>query len=318
MITLDKIITLDASGANKLDIFFLADNTGSMGGVIINNVKAQAAGILSTLQGTYSDINFGVGRYVGDPAEGSGENYLLQQAITSNDAAATAAINNWFASGDGDFPEGNFDALEHVASDAGTGWRAGTQRLVVYFGDAPSHTETTTEAQAIAALTAENIIAMPMNNGPDNNGLDGCYGSECNQADDIANGTGGISTNNTSGLSSADLAARIISVIGTISWSVDLDFLASYAGTGLGIDFTCTDALGCNDVAGGESRSFQVKIIGNTAGVYDFDVSARGVSTFEHDHIVVGDGSSVPEPGSLAIMSLGLGALAWSRRRKAI
>ena len=59
-ITIHKTITLSESGANLVDLFFLADNTGSMGG-IVNNAKNGASAILSNVP-TGADYNFGVGR----------------------------------------------------------------------------------------------------------------------------------------------------------------------------------------------------------------------------------------------------------------
>src|SRR5215472_12011986 len=55
--------------AQKVDVYFLADNTGSMGPAIAN-VKAGASAILNTLAGIVPDIQFGVGHYhdFGDPS----------------------------------------------------------------------------------------------------------------------------------------------------------------------------------------------------------------------------------------------------------
>src|SRR4051794_16357686 len=62
-ITIHKTVTLAPSGANLVDLFFLADNTGSMGSVIANAQSGSAA-ILGGLPGGVS-YNFGVGRYLG-------------------------------------------------------------------------------------------------------------------------------------------------------------------------------------------------------------------------------------------------------------
>ncbi|HSS78808.1 MAG TPA: vWA domain-containing protein [Thermoanaerobaculia bacterium] len=124
--------------AQKVDVYFLADNTGSMTGAI-NSVKAGASTILSTLS-LVPDIQFGVGNYrdfkdsILVPTLPAFQNQL---AINANQAAVTAAINGWTASEGGDTPEAALFALDQLASVGG--WRPGSLRFIVWFGDAPSH-----------------------------------------------------------------------------------------------------------------------------------------------------------------------------------
>ena len=67
--SLVETITETTTGApEKLDVLFLADNTGSMGGAI-SNVQSNASSLLATLSETYDDIQFGVALYNGDPTE---------------------------------------------------------------------------------------------------------------------------------------------------------------------------------------------------------------------------------------------------------
>ena len=65
----------ETRGSRKLDVVFLADNTGSMGGVIAS-VQAKASSILSQMAGDNPrfhplDVRFAVANYLHDPSEGS-------------------------------------------------------------------------------------------------------------------------------------------------------------------------------------------------------------------------------------------------------
>jgi hypothetical protein len=317
-ITIHKTITIDEGGANKVDLYFLADNTGSMGGTI-NQAKSGASDILGAVPtGTY----FGVGNYQGDCSEGgypagctTSTIYYgtgVNTPLTSSAAAAQTGINEWFAGYGGDYPEAGFDSLRVVAED--TAWRTGSERLIVWFGDAPSHTESTDMAGAISALNAAGATVIAFNNTSAGNGLDGSYGSDSNQASTIAAATGGSITNNFLSLTGQDFIDAVNDAISTATSSLDLVFGTSYMGSGLSFSFTCTDALGCMDVGGGESRTFDVTITALSDGDYTFDVFAAGVDAAELDHIIVGSGgsSTVPEPGTLAL--LGLGLLGFVRR----
>lgn len=123
--------------APTLDVYFLADTTGSMGSALAN-VRANAASIIGDLEATGSDIAYGAGDYKDFPNEA----YAFQNAASISDdagAAAQGAISHWTASGGGDGSEGQFFALHELATEASIGWRTGASRVVVWFGDAPGH-----------------------------------------------------------------------------------------------------------------------------------------------------------------------------------
>lgn len=343
-VTVSKTVTTDAIGASKVDVFFLTDDTGSMGGPI-NNVKTTAAALLTALQGTYTDIAFGVGSYDGDPREGvpiaspPAANltaaYSRQSMITTDTTQVEAAINTWAAGGGGDSPEANFFALHQVATSGGftdglgttdnggagystglaTGWREGAARVIVWFGDIVSHTTTVSQDEAIAALTANGVTVVAMNSSGDNSGIDGS-----NQADSIVAATGGVIVNNFASVPIANIVDSIVGAIGDATSTLDLS-LAVQGGVpaGLNISFVCTSAEGCDDVAGGESRTFDMTITGLTPGDYDFTVIAPGVAgASERDLITVtaDGGGTVPEPGTLGLLAASLLGAGFARRRK--
>ena len=163
-VTITKTVTISAGTPTsaKVDVFFLADTTGSMGGAI-QSVKDGAAAIMAATSGL-GDVAYGVGEYkdVGDPFV-----YRLNQDITNDTAAVQTGINAWVASGGGDFPEGQLYALYQVANT--TSWRPGSTRILIWFGDAPGHDPAgptgVTEAQATAALIANTIKVLALDIG---------------------------------------------------------------------------------------------------------------------------------------------------------
>lgn len=304
--TVHKVVTVSAGRptTSLVDVFFLADTTGSMGGAIAS-VEASAATILANTSGL-GNVQYGVGEYkdVGDVFV-----YRLNQDITGNAAAVTAGINAWGASGGGDFPEANLFALKQVADT--TTWRAGSRRILTWFGDAPGHDPSAgvSEAQATAALQAQGIQVEA---------IDIADMNDTGQALRIANATGG---HYYSGIASGDVADAIEDAITTA--------FATY--NTVGLDLTevpagVTATLAPLGYAGVFDRSiertfeFDLTFTGVAPGTYDFNVYATvdgGRVATEGDRIVVRDTSSpVPEAGT-SLMLLGMGALSlFGIRRK--
>ena len=201
-------VTIPKDSKRKMDIYFLADTTGSMTS-ILNAVKAGANTILGTIDGLGHDLAYGVGNYrdFTDPAP---HPFQHQLNPTSNKVTAAAAINTWTAAGGGDLPEAQLFALKTLAQPPlGTiGWRPDSKRIIVWFGDAPGHDPSggATLASVIAGLTAENISVIAISVSPDQLNATG-------QATAITSATGGSFQ---SGINAANIVNTIITMINNL------------------------------------------------------------------------------------------------------
>ncbi len=156
------------------DIYFLCDTTASMGPVIAA-VQANADTILATIQASQPGAMFGVGNYRDYP--GTVPPFTNQLAMTGDASAVSTAIGVWAAGGGGDWPEGQFYALDRLADGTDIDWRTGPNKIVVWLGDAPAHDPVPnaatglgydiTEATVTAALVAAGIkvIAISWDSG---------------------------------------------------------------------------------------------------------------------------------------------------------
>ncbi|MEV6878505.1 Calx-beta domain-containing protein [Amycolatopsis sp. NPDC051128] len=166
------------------DLVLLADTTGSMGGAIAN-VRANANAITSDVLAVQPTAQFGVAEYKDFT---DAVPFKVNQGITADTAAVQAGTNQWVASGGGDTPEADLNALYELATGA-VAFRPDGTRIIAWFGDAPSHDPSGghTLAQTIAALQAANIRVVAVNVGA----LD-----YTGQASAIATATGGALLNN--------------------------------------------------------------------------------------------------------------------------
>jgi hypothetical protein len=316
-VTFHKTVTITETPTSaKVDVMFLTDATGSMSGTI-NSVRTNASSILSSVAGL-GDVAFSVGSY-----RDAGDAYVFrsEQNITTNQTAVQAALNTWTAGGGGDWEEADLYALQQSAEN--TAWRDGSTRILVWFGDAASHdpahptssaVDLVPQADAISALNAQNIHVQAINVASPGSyyNLD-TYG----QASAIAAATEGqyYSTFNSS------------AVVSEISSAIT-DVFASYSSVSLGVEgadnvtVTTTDPItGSFDRSATREFGFDVTVKGVTEGVDDFKINALvdgGIVATESDHFTVSGGStSVPEPGSMALLSIGLLSLAgYGIRRK--
>ncbi len=210
-----------------IDIYFLADTTGSMGGPIAT-IKAQASTIMTTVLLAAPNAQFGVGNYKDYPYDGYA--YQHQLSITADTGAVQTAINGWSGTGGYDLPEAQLYALDQIAN-VGVGWRLGTTKVLVWFGDNPGHDPVPiaatslgydiTEATATADLVNAGIkvIAISTTTGvgldADPTGLGGDYAAvysivedgSAGQGTNIAAATGGV---HLTGVTSEDIADAIL------------------------------------------------------------------------------------------------------------
>lgn len=131
-----------------VDVLFLFDLTGSMGGVLAS-AKAEAINIMADLQVNVTDIRFGSAShmdYVGfysypgyATTYGSGADYpwALGQDLTTNTSLVNGAINALSLGFGNDWPEDYTRALYEAGESVS--WGPTRLKLVVFFGDAEPH-----------------------------------------------------------------------------------------------------------------------------------------------------------------------------------
>jgi uncharacterized repeat protein (TIGR01451 family) len=157
------------------DIVFLSDSSGSMEEAL-SNVTANATSIMNTVNSAqpagataeFAAADYKDGRPGPEPEGCETDPYAfrLGQPLTTSLSSVQTAINNWSpASGGCDAEESQINALYQLATGA-VGFRSNSDRIVVWFGDAPGHNPDLghTLSEAIAALVAAHIrvIAVPV------------------------------------------------------------------------------------------------------------------------------------------------------------
>jgi hypothetical protein len=308
-VTVRKTVVVDtATTTALLDVMFLFDTTGSMGGEI-GAAKLKAADILTSLSG-FGSLATGTGWY-NDPST-----LGLMRNLTTNAVTGVADINAIpGATGGGDADElGVLGIIQATAAS----WRSGSNRFVIAFGDAAFKGN---NADAIAALNAVDatFIGVRFTGG----------GSEfSNDAGPISAATGGSVINATAtGDSIADaIIAGITTSFATYS-TVTVDDL----GGGLpliDVSTTCisaaaggscvgSDAVGAYTREAARSFVFDVTFTRLAAGDAAFDTFAlvdRGSVASEADRFGDGDGK-IPVPGTLLLLGIGFLGFALARRR---
>ncbi len=191
----------------KPDVVFLADATGSMGSAIAN-VRIGATNIMNQVRAAQADSQFAVASY---RDVGSSYVFRLEQAVTTSIPDAQLGINSWVAAQGGDTPEAQLNALTQLANGP-TGFRPGSSRIIVWFGDAPGHDPSlgATLATTIAALQGAGARVIAISTGA--NQLNGS-----GQAQAIASQTGGLLLN---GIDDNAVADAIVSALSNLPVTV--------------------------------------------------------------------------------------------------
>jgi Mg-chelatase subunit ChlD len=121
---------------NHVDLCFVIDTTGSMGGFI----QAAKQQLLNTIQllSTESNINLQIGlvEYRDHPPQDT--SFVTRiYPLTSNLKQMQNDINKLEANGGGDFPEAVYDGIQDAATKMI--WRTHSCRFILLVGDAPPH-----------------------------------------------------------------------------------------------------------------------------------------------------------------------------------
>jgi hypothetical protein len=134
------------------DVLFSFDCTASMGGVL-TTAESNAVSLVASLATTGVSFHFGVASFMDYPATynscgysntygdaTSGDYpYRLNQAMTTNIAAVTAAMSTLYIGYGVDGPEDYTRALYESYADPNVTWRSGAKRVMVNFGDSVPH-----------------------------------------------------------------------------------------------------------------------------------------------------------------------------------
>jgi hypothetical protein len=136
----------------KGDIIFSFDITGSMGNAI-NEVKTNASAIMDSVRALIPDTYFGVishqdypafydycgyAEAYGNPDVGDSP-YVLDQPLTGNLVAVHGAINGLTLGDGADGPESYARVLFEATEDDAVGWRSGSTKMVILWGDNVPH-----------------------------------------------------------------------------------------------------------------------------------------------------------------------------------
>ncbi|MFV0292144.1 MAG: vWA domain-containing protein, partial [Paracoccus sp. (in: a-proteobacteria)] len=274
-VTIEKTVVISEGKPTSapLDVMFLFDTTGSMGGEI-GQAKSSAGDIITGLAALgsaktgvayYDDVLRSRGGAAGTGACGTTEcGSISNLSFTATDT--TAAINGLSASGGGDFAEeGNMGVLDVVDNAS---WRPDSNRFIIALGDAPFKNPPSDETVE-TALTDKGVNLIGIN-----------YG-DTDFKDDIEDLGGTVFAG------SSDGGAILTDILNSISAAfseyneVTLSHFGN-AGPEIAVDVVCTgadDGVCVGDTASGDydrskerTFTFDVTFTRTAAGDKDFSI----------------------------------------------
>jgi len=170
-----------ATNINKVDVAFLMDTTGSMGGSITNLKSSLTTTIIPQLAAKIPSVGLAVVDYR-DFTDGAAV-LNVRQRITTDPKAAQAAVNLMTAGGGADIPEAQLAAMHHTLTGAANGvikaftppalhfggvaFRPGAVPVIVQITDADWHDPSgiATTANVTAEFKKNNVKFVGINTG---------------------------------------------------------------------------------------------------------------------------------------------------------
>jgi hypothetical protein len=158
---------------NKIDLLFICDVTGSMGG-FIDDAKKRMKSILEQLSEEFGvDTKVGLSLYRDHPGQDTSFVTVVFDLMSIKDIQDK--INKITVEGGGDFPEAVLDGI--IEGIKSMSWRKGSKKIAFLIGDAPPHGmegkdccdcgKTWGEAIQIAEEYNVPIYSIPLDNEPE-------------------------------------------------------------------------------------------------------------------------------------------------------